>query len=212
MSIQTTRTPVHADPCCAWLRDQTARLQQRHLQFRRHFRLDADAVLARATSLRRVPGPATLGEFVSIDRIGAGPGREWMAVLADSAEVVVPADAWGEPSSLAIAKAVSIVQSRAYLERRALQLLVPHTRDHGDWRLVTLDFGQEAQHHGCEFLMCFAFQPANSGELSITSPYVEIGFSLPVPTGDDPVFVLTVRSASPVAGQPEALLAQARME
>ena len=149
---------------------------------------------ASAPNHRCVPGPAILGEFVFINRIGACPRREWMAVLADSAEVVVP-DVQGEPSSLAIEKAVSIVQSRVYLEKRALQLLVPLTRDHGGWRLVTLDFGLEAQHHECEFLMCFAFEPVN-GELSITSPYAEIGFSLPVPTGEDRVFVLTVRTAA----------------
>ena len=116
-----------------------------------------------------------------------------MAVLADSTEVVVP-DLQGAPSLLAIEKAAAIVQSRAYLENRALQLLVPFTKDQGDWRLVTLDFGVEAQRHECEFLMCFAFQVAN-GELSVTSPYVEIGFSLPVPTDKDPVFVLTVKTA-----------------
>lgn len=70
----------------------------------------------------------------------------------------------------------------------------PFTRDEGDWRLVTLDFGVEAQRHECEFLMCFAFQ-VGSGVLSVTGPYVEIGFSLPVPTDEDPVFVLTVRTA-----------------
>jgi len=116
-----------------------------------------------------------------------------MAVLADSTEVVVP-DVQGAPSPLGIEKAVSIVQSRAYLEKRALQLLVPFTKDDGDWRLVTLDFGVEAQQHECEFLMCFAFQVAN-GELSSTSPYVEIGFSLPVSTGEARIFFLAVRMA-----------------
>ena len=71
---------------------------------------------------------------------------------------------------------------------------MPFTKDRGDWRLVTLDFGVEAQCHECEFLMCFAFQ-VGSGELSITSPYVEIGFSLLAATDEDPVFVLTVRTA-----------------
>ena len=148
---------------------------------------------ASAPEGRSVPGPATLGEFVLTNRLAACPRDEWMAVLADSTEVVVP-DLQGEPNSLAVEKAVSIVQSRAYLEKRALQLLVPFTKDEGDWRLVTLDFGVEAQRHECEFLMCFAFQ-VGSGELSVTSPYVEVGFSLPVPTDEDPVFVLTVRTA-----------------
>jgi hypothetical protein len=140
-----------------------------------------------------VRGPATLGEFVLTNRSAACPRDEWIAVLADSTEVVVPG-LQGAPSPLAIEKAVSIVQSRAYLEKRALQLLVPFTKDQGDWRLVTLDFGVEAQRQECEFLMCFAFQVA-SGKLSVTRPYVEIGFSLPVPMDADPVFILMVITA-----------------
>jgi hypothetical protein len=143
---------------------------------------------------RCAPGPATLGEFVLTNRLAASTRDEWIAVLADSTEVVV-ADVRGAPSSLGIEKAVSIVQSRAYLERRALQLLVPFTREDGRWRLVTIDFGVEAMRHECEFLMRFAFQ-GGAGELSVTSPYVEVGFSLPVPTGEDPVFVMTVRTAA----------------
>jgi len=190
MSI--SRTSAYADLGDACLRYQTARIRQKHLQFGRHCRLEVDALLARAASVSR-PGPATLGEFVLTGRLTACPRDEWMAVLMDSTEIVVP-DFQGAPSSLAIEKAVSIVQSRAYLEKRALQLLVPFTRDSGHWQLVTLDFGIEAQRHECEFLMCFAFR-VGSGELCITSPYVEIGFSLPVPTDDNPVFVLTVRTS-----------------
>ena len=52
-----------------------------------------------------------------------------------------------------------------------------------------------ARSHECEFLMCFALQ-VGSGELSVTSPYVEIGFSLPVPTDEDPAFVRTVGTAA----------------
>ena len=107
-----------------------------------------------------------------------------MAVLADSTEVVVP-DLQGAPNSLAVEKAVSIVQSRAYLEKRARQLLLPFTKDEGDWRLVTLDFGVKAQRHECEFLMCFAFQ-VGSGELSVTSPYVEIGLLVAEADGRGP--------------------------
>ena len=71
----------------------------------------------------------------------------------------------------------------------------PPDKVDGNWRLVTLDFGVEAQRHECEFLMCFALQPVN-GELSVTSSYVEIGFSLKVPIRDDPVFVLSVKTAA----------------
>ena len=118
-----------------------------------------------------------------------------MVVLADSAEIVVP-DVGGRPSLLAIKKAALVVQSRARLEKRARQLLAPPPdKVDGNWRLVTLDFGVEAQRHECEFLMCFALQPVN-GELSVTSSYVEIGFSLKVPIRDDPVFVLSVKTAA----------------
>ena len=146
---------------------------------------------ASAPNRRRAAGPATLGEFVLVNGRGARNRDQWMVILADLTEVVV-ADAQGGPSPLGIDKAVSIVQSRAHLERRALQLLVPFTRDDGGWRLVTLDFGFEAQHQECEFLMCFAFQATNS-ELSVTSPYAEVGFALPLQAGEDPVFVLMVR-------------------
>ena len=86
---------------------------------------------------------------------------------------------------------------------------------------MTLFFGLEAQHHACEFLTCFALQPVN-GELSITSPYLEVGFSLPLPTGDDRTpmssqlasileFNSKFRSA-PVDHQPETSLPQSRVE
>ena len=73
----------------AWLRHQRARIEQRHLQFGRHSRLDMEAydvahALVRSpsrpavpptASCRRVPGPVTLGEFVAIDRPDAVPHR-----------------------------------------------------------------------------------------------------------------------------------------
>jgi hypothetical protein len=148
---------------------------------------------ASAPKRRCVAGPATLGEFGLGNRLGDCSPCEWMAVLSDSTEVVVP-DVQGAPSSLAIEKAVSIVQSRSYLEKRARQLLKSFTANEGNWRLVTLDFGVAAMRHECEFLMCFAFESTN-GELSITSRYVEIGFSLAVQIDEDPLFILTIRSA-----------------
>jgi hypothetical protein len=75
---------------------------------------------ASAPKPRCVRGPATLGEFVLTNRPAACPRDEWIAVLADSTEVVVPG-LQGAPSPLAVERAVSIVQSRAYLEKRALQ-------------------------------------------------------------------------------------------
>lgn len=143
---------------------------------------------------RRVPGTATLGDFVATDRVGAFPYREWVATLADRTEVVV-SDWCAAPSLPGIEKAVSIVQSRAYLEQRARLLLRPFGKnDAGSWRLTAIDFGTAARRHRCEFLMCFAVQDT-SGALSMTSPFVEIGFTLPTPVATDPVFVLTIVTA-----------------
>ncbi|MDM0078471.1 hypothetical protein QTH90_28970 [Variovorax sp. J2P1-59] len=57
MSINTTQTSAYAKLGNAWLRDQTDRLHQRHLQFRRHFRLDFDVLLARAANPTQAPRP-----------------------------------------------------------------------------------------------------------------------------------------------------------
>jgi hypothetical protein len=140
-----------------------------------------------------VRGPATLGVFVARNRADASARQEWVATLADLTAVVV-SDWCDSPSVVGIAKAVSIVQSRAYLEHRARRLLLPFTKEAGSWRLATIDFGIEAWRHGCELLMCFAFRAAN-GVLSITSPSVAIGFALPLPAAVDPIFVLTVVTA-----------------
>jgi hypothetical protein len=141
----------------------------------------------------QVPGPATLGDFFASNRADIPPRHEWTATLPDLTRVVVR-DWCDAPSVVGIEKAVSIVQSRAYLEHRARRLLAPFTKEAGSWRLVTLDFGTEAQSHGCEFLMCFAFRATN-GVLSITSPSVKIGFALPAQAATDPIFVLTVVTA-----------------
>jgi hypothetical protein len=137
---------------------------------------------------RHAPGPATLGDFVARNRADAFAYREWVATLADLTTVVVN-DWCGAPSQVGIEKAVSIVQSRGYLEQRARRLLLPFAQEAGSWRLVTIDFATEARLHACEFLMCFAVQDV-SGVRSGAS--VEIGFALPEPTAIDPVFVLTV--------------------
>lgn len=141
-------------------------------------------------------------EFLPIHRLGAPPHDEWMAVLPDSTEIVV-ADVGGKPSSIGIEKAIAIVQSRAYLEARARQLLVPFGKENGEWRLVAIDFGIEAQHHDCEFLMCFAFQ-ATKPNLTDTSPYVEVGFALPVRVSVSPsftpMFILTIQTTAGLDG------------
>lgn len=135
-------------------------------------------------------------EFLPIHRTGTPAHDEWMAVLPDRTEIVV-ADAAGKPSPLGIEKAIAIVQSRTYLEARARQLLVPLGKANGEWRLVAIDFGIEAQHHDCEFLMSFAFQPARSGPAA-TSSQVEVGFALPVRSsvspGCSPMFILTIQT------------------
>lgn len=203
----------------AWLRQQRARIEQRHLQSGRHCRLDLAGLLQRiarqsgwnvddtsrapvrpgiavptSPNGRRVRGPAALGDFVARNRTNAGALREWIATLADLTTVVV-SDRRDLPSAVHIEKAVSIVQSRPYLEPRARRLLLPFTEEDGSWRLVTIDFGVTARRHGCEFLMSFAFRATN-GVLSITSPSVEIGFALHSSPAIDPIFVLTVVGAA----------------
>lgn len=121
------------------------------------------------------------------------PRGEWIAQLTQRSDVVV-SDVDGSPSPIGVAKALSIIQSLTYLERRTIQLLVPLTKESGVWWLVTLDFGLQAQNHESEFLMCFAFEASNS-MLSSKSPYAEIGFSLTVARGEDPLFILTVNTA-----------------
>ncbi len=116
----------------------------------------------------------------------------WVAPVTRQTDVVV-SDMRGAPSPVDVAKALSVVQSRFYLERRAIQLLVPLTKEPGVWRLVTIDFGLQAHRHGCEFLMCFAFE-ASTSMLSIKSPYAEIGFKLSIAPADDPLFILTVKT------------------
>jgi len=70
MSI--SRTSACADLGDAWLRYQTARIRQKHLQFGRHCRLDVDALLARAASVSRAARRAEAPdkpERVSTDHI-----------------------------------------------------------------------------------------------------------------------------------------------
>lgn len=209
-------TPECASRAEAWLRCRSACIEQRHLQFGKHCRLDVGSLLSRlarqvrpqecspakrsmppysAANCRHVPGPATLGGFVASVRAGAAPRHEceWIATLPDLTGVVV-SDFGNAPSTVGIEKAVSIVQSRAYLEHRARRLLLPFTEDAGTWRLVTIDFGAEARRHGCEFLMCFASRTMPSMP-STTNPSVQIGFALPTPRAADPVFVLRVVAA-----------------
>jgi len=135
-----------------------------------------------------------LGDFTRVSRLSAmTPHEEWMTVLADGTEVVVAARGSG-PSPLGVEKAIAIVQSRSYLEKRAIQLIAPFLRDEGSWRLLTIDFGAEAHRYESEFLMCFAFVAANT-TLSGTSPYFEVGFALPKQRQtEDPVFTLTVKA------------------
>ncbi|MDB5859309.1 MAG: hypothetical protein JWQ76_2998 [Ramlibacter sp.] len=180
LPIDVIAASAHAGLGDAWVRYQSARIQQRHLQVGRHFRVDLNGLLRRLAIAHRAQVD---------DRICA----DWIAPLADFAEVVV-SDFRGAPSQVDTEKAAAVVQSLGYLEPRALQLLVPFTREAGSWRLVTLDFGAEARRHDCEFLMCFAFQTPDS-QLSVTSPYAEIGVALLRSEVSEPLFILTVKSA-----------------
>lgn len=145
-----------------------------------------------ASEAPRAPGAATLGKFVRSNRLTPGAATEWMATLADGTEIVV-ADAQDAPSELGVTKAVSIVQSLAYLGRRARQPLIAFVDSRDDWRLTSIDFGAEAARHTCEFLMCFVLD-ASSTAISLAGPYVEVGFTLDLPLADDLQFKLTVKT------------------
>jgi hypothetical protein len=133
-------------------------------------------------------GPEPPCDLLLARRFERSASGDWIAILTDESELVVP-DAHGAPDQPAVAKAAAILQSRAYLQGRALQLVSHLVREEGAWQLVTLDFGAMAQGAGCEFLMCFAFQ-ASGQALSVGSPYAEVGFALFNQSGRDPVFTL----------------------
>lgn len=131
-------------------------------------------------------------EFLPIHRSSMPSHDEWIAVLPDSTKIVI-ADLNGKPDPTGIEKAVAIVQSRDYLEKRARQLLVVLGKECGEWRLLAIDFGIEAQYDEFEFLMCFVFQNANS-ELTDPSAYVEVGFAVSTTESFSPVFILSFRT------------------
>ncbi|WP_213954752.1 MULTISPECIES: hypothetical protein [unclassified Variovorax] len=143
--------------------------------------------------------PTQLGEFVRVSRLSAmAPHDEWKATLADQTEIMVPEEG-DRPNPLGVAKAIAVVQSRAYLGGRAVQLIAPFLRGEGAWRLLTIDFGVEARRYESEFLMCFAFVAANT-RLSSSSPYFVVGFSQSKASEEgEPVFSLTVKA---IAGIP----------
>jgi len=142
------------------------------------------------------------GEFLRIHRLGRPPHDEWVAALSDGTEVIV-ADVDGKPSPIGMEKAIAIVQSRAYLEARARQLLALLGQEDGEWRLIAIDFGVEAQHHDCEFLMCFAFK-GTKADFAGTSIYAEVGFALPmrlsVSPSFNPMFIVTIQTTTGLDG------------
>src|SRR5947209_3911895 len=75
--------PSYTDLGDAWVRYQSARVQQTHVQLGRHFRLDLNGLLhglaTAARARRRVPGPATLGDFSLRANPDDGMCEEWLA-------------------------------------------------------------------------------------------------------------------------------------
>jgi hypothetical protein len=61
MSTGTFQSTKHEDLWKTWRRHQTARILQRHLQFGQHCRLDLDALLAAARTIRRLEPDAVSG-------------------------------------------------------------------------------------------------------------------------------------------------------
>jgi hypothetical protein len=100
MSIKVTQPEAYADLGDVWLRDQTARLLQKHLQFGQHFRLDVDLLLtgrARAARAARVIAmpvtdvnmPTDHTRSVTSEGLANHLRSEYRSSL-DAAEVVVP--------------------------------------------------------------------------------------------------------------------------
>jgi hypothetical protein len=131
--------------------------------------------------------PALVGERFLARNFKPCSPSDWLAVMDDHTEVVVP-DAGGAPHDLAMAKAVSILQARDYLVGRALRLLEPISATQGSWRLVTVDMGAAAACRGCEFLMCFALE-----EGARETTYAEVAFLLAGQEIGAPMFIARVQ-------------------
>ena len=58
MSLNATPANAYAGLGDAWVREQTARIQQKHLQFGGRRQLDVDALLSRAAAVARAGRPA----------------------------------------------------------------------------------------------------------------------------------------------------------
>jgi hypothetical protein len=216
MSINAMRA-AYADLGEEWLRQHLAKLNQRQVQWGRHFRIDVAAFLANAARSARnsalgthspqlcnslIAGqpkpdeagpapcravtPALVGERLLAKDFEPCSPSDWLAVVDDQTEVVVP-DAGGAPHPVAIAKAVAILQARGYLVDRALRLLEPISATGGSWRLVTVDMGTAAARKGYEFLMCFAFEVR-----ALETTYAEVAFLLAGQEFDAPLFIASV--------------------
>jgi hypothetical protein len=134
--------------------------------------------------------PALPGERLLAKNFEPCSPSDWLAVIDDQTEVVVP-DAGGAPHPVAIAKAVAILQARGYLVDRALRLLEPSSATRGSWRLVTVDMGAAAAGGGYEFLLCFALD-ANLREVA----YAEVAFLLAGQEIGAPVFIASAARGS----------------
>ena len=73
MSTASSRLSSYSHRGDAWLRDQKARIMQRHLQFGRHVRIDIDSLLSRAAWLSRVDmqHQESRGDFMRRARVDA---------------------------------------------------------------------------------------------------------------------------------------------
>jgi len=72
MSIRLTQPGAYADLGDVWLRDQSARLSQKYLQYGGHCRIDVDALLARLARTARAAKAAAAPSATKIsteDRI-----------------------------------------------------------------------------------------------------------------------------------------------
>jgi hypothetical protein len=77
MPIRSIQFGAYADLGDVWLRDRLARLAQRRLQFGRHHRIDADALLARWA---RTAGAAKAAAAPTAAKVSAGDRLRRVAI------------------------------------------------------------------------------------------------------------------------------------
>jgi hypothetical protein len=85
MSLDLARNDSYAHPDDAWVRHQSARVYQRHLQFGQHWRLDLEVLLVAAAHM--LPRPSALATSYQASK----DSEQWR--LATACELLDTAEA-----------------------------------------------------------------------------------------------------------------------